>query len=94
MDKVRVSRTVIRLIDAGNITRDSDPRDRRRAMVTLTPEGLDLYHRIVPLMQDFEENLTSDFKQDERRNFDGALSKLEAYAKKDGADVRDEAEKS
>ena len=41
MDKVRVSRAVTRLLAAGHITRRTDPEDRRRAILDLTPTGID-----------------------------------------------------
>ena len=40
MDKVRVSRTVAKLVTSGLITRRSDPEDRRRAILDLTPKGV------------------------------------------------------
>src|ERR1700721_4778384 len=40
MDKVRVSRAVTRLLQLGHITRRTDPLDRRRAILDLTPGGM------------------------------------------------------
>ena len=46
MDKVRVNRGVATLLEAGLITRDCDPQDRRRAILALTAAGHALFQQI------------------------------------------------
>jgi DNA-binding MarR family transcriptional regulator len=84
MDKVRVSRAVAKLLKTGYITRDSDPADRRRAVLALTPAGLDVYREIVPLVQEVEANVMSDLTRDERVQLEAALAKLEAFLERSG----------
>jgi len=78
MDKVRVSRAVARLTTAGHITRRTDPGDRRRAILDLTPQGTGIYQQIVPLVRAVEDDIMQTLSADERRVLDQAFTKLEA----------------
>jgi len=78
MDKVRVSRAVAKLLKAGYITRESDPEDRRRAILALTPKGVEIYRQIVPLVQEIEAELLEILNATERAGLDAALAKIEA----------------
>jgi DNA-binding MarR family transcriptional regulator len=78
MDKVRVSRSVSRLLDLGFITRRSDPQDRRRAILDLTPAGLGVYRQIVPRALAIETELLATLSAEERMAFDATLTKLES----------------
>lgn len=86
MDKVRVSRAVAKLLKAGYITRDSDPLDRRRAILDLTPKGREIYRQIVPLIQDIEAEILAILTQDDRKVLDNALARIEAYLGDAGED--------
>src|SRR5229473_1961263 len=50
MDKVRVSRAVARLLARNRVSRRTDPDDRRRAILDLTPEGRMIYGKVVPMV--------------------------------------------
>jgi DNA-binding MarR family transcriptional regulator len=78
MDKVRVSRGVAKLLKAGLITRDADPRDRRHAILGLTAAGRELFEQIVPLIQDAEAELMAALTDGERTVLESALGKIEA----------------
>ena len=78
MDKVRVSRAVTRLLAAGHITRRSDPEDRRRAILDLTPVGDGIYRQIVPRALAVETELLAALTVEERAAFDAAIAKLES----------------
>jgi DNA-binding MarR family transcriptional regulator len=78
MDKVRVSRSVSRLLTLGYITRRTDPEDRRRAILDLTPSGQTVYRQIVPRALAVEEELLSILSAEERAAFEMALTKLES----------------
>jgi DNA-binding MarR family transcriptional regulator len=82
MDKVRVSHAVAKLLTAGYITREADPLDRRRVVLALTPAGHDIYHEIVPLVQEAEIEVMGNLTTEERFNFQSVLSKLETYIAK------------
>ena len=77
MDKVRVSRTVTRLLRTGHITRRTDPLDRRRAILELTPKGLGVYRQIVPRALAVEAEILQDLTDAERAAFESAIDKLE-----------------
>lgn len=79
MDKVRVSRAVAKLLNAGLITRQSDPQDRRRAILDLTMAGQKMYQEIVPLVQDVESDMVAALSGAERAVLDSALAKIETY---------------
>jgi DNA-binding MarR family transcriptional regulator len=78
MDKVRVSRSVSRLLHLSYITRRTDPEDRRRAILDLTPAGLGVYRQIVPRALAVEEELLAILTAEERLALDATLSKLES----------------
>lgn len=78
MDKVRVSRTITRLLRSGHITRRTDPRDRRRAILDVTAKGLAVYREIVPRALAVEARLLHELSERERDVLESALAKLEA----------------
>jgi DNA-binding MarR family transcriptional regulator len=80
MDKVRVSRAVARLLEAGRIEREIDPVDRRRAVLALTPAGRAIYVEIVPLALGAEARLLSALTPEERATFERLLAKLATAA--------------
>lgn len=82
MDKVRVSRAVAKLLKSGYITRDADPEDRRRAILALTPKGVELYRQIVPLVQEVEAEILATLSAEDRSILDHALAHIEAYLDK------------
>jgi DNA-binding MarR family transcriptional regulator len=77
MDKVRVSRAVARLLAHGRVTRRTDPEDRRRAILDLTPEGRAVYAKVVPLVLSVERELLDELSAEERGALDQILHKLE-----------------
>lgn len=77
MDKVRVSRAVARLLTSGRVTRRTDPDDRRRAILDLTPEGRAVYAKIVPMVLAVERDLFADLTNEERGQLDTIMRKLE-----------------
>jgi DNA-binding MarR family transcriptional regulator len=77
MDKVRVSRAVARLLAHGRVTRRTDPEDRRRAILDLTPEGRAVYAKVVPLVLSVERELLGELSAEERGALDQILHKLE-----------------
>ena len=82
MDKVRVSRAVAKLLKSGYITREADPEDRRRAILALTPKGVELYRQIVPLVQEVEAEILATLSAEDRSGLDHALERIEAYLDK------------
>jgi DNA-binding MarR family transcriptional regulator len=89
MDKVRVSRSVARLLAHGRITRRTDPEDRRRAILDLTPEGRAVYAKVVPMALAIERELLADLTAEEHGQLDAILRKLERRAAADFGGVDD-----
>ncbi|HEX4209022.1 MAG TPA: MarR family winged helix-turn-helix transcriptional regulator [Candidatus Binataceae bacterium] len=71
MDKVRVSRAVAKLLNAGLITRDADPQDHRRAILDLTATGRAMFEEIVPLVQDAEAEMMAALSEAEHVTLGG-----------------------
>ena len=78
MDKVRVSRAVTRLLQLGHITRRTDPKDRRRAIIDLTPSGQSVYRQIVPRALAVETEMLAALTDEERATLEAMISKLES----------------
>lgn len=90
MDKVRVSRAVARLLAHERITRRTDPDDRRRAILDLTPEGRAIYAKVVPMVLAVESELLSGLSSEERTLLDQIVLKLERRTADDfGGDEAD-----
>ncbi|SDK11641.1 MarR family winged helix-turn-helix transcriptional regulator [Microbulbifer yueqingensis] len=76
MDKVAISRAVSVLQRNDYITRSEDPADRRRQVLNLSPLGREVYERIVPLAQQYENDLMSSLTPEERAQLDSIIEKL------------------
>jgi len=85
MDKVRVSRAVARLSDAGLIARRADAADRRRGLLRLSPAGRAVHREIVPLARAREAELLAALDPQESAQLDALVAKLQHRA-----DVLDE----
>lgn len=80
MDRVRVSRAVIRLSDKGLLHRHPQANDQRAHMLSLSPGGRKMHGRIVPLAQDMQCRLAGALSAVERTRFERILAKLLAEA--------------
>lgn len=76
MDKVAISRAVSSLFKNDYITRSEDPSDRRRQVLNLSELGREVYERIVPLAQKYENDLMSSLTAEEREQLDSIIDKL------------------
>ena len=88
MDKVRVSRAIAKLLKAGLITRDTDPGDRRRAILALAGPGGELFQQIIPLIQDADAEMMTALSDAERGALSEVLAKIEGYLKRIASDTR------
>ena len=76
MDKVRVTRAVARLIQAGLVSRQEDPDDRRYVSLRLTAQGMAVYDQILPRVQRREAEILAVLSDEERAALDAILGKL------------------
>ena len=80
MDKVAISRAVRALSDAGRLTATADGADARRQRLALTPAGIAVYRRIVPLARALEARLLEDLSASERVALDRLIARLQSAA--------------
>lgn len=76
MDKVRVSRAIARLLEAGRIARTTQAEDRRRASLTLTGAGQAIYDEIAPLALSVEQEILAHMAPDDAAALHGLLDRL------------------
>jgi DNA-binding MarR family transcriptional regulator len=81
LDKMAISRAVRSLEKHGRLARAADPADLRRFTLSLTPDGLALYHVIAPSGHERQEALLSALQPTERAALDAILEKLVARAR-------------
>jgi len=86
MDKVAVSRAVNALCDRGLVHKTFSRQDRRRSVLNLTPEGFQLYHKIEPLVIDYERHLKNILSDEELAQFDRLLDKLTGHVENSSSD--------
>lgn len=76
MDRVRVSRAVIRLADKGLLDRRPHPQDQRAQMLRLSRQGRAVYRQIVPLARDLQTALAAALTEAEQRQLGAILEKI------------------
>jgi DNA-binding MarR family transcriptional regulator len=81
MDTVAVSRAVTKLLDRNLVLRELDGEDRRRSVLDVLPEGLELHDQIAPLASELEASLLKELSEEELRVFEKAIRVLDAKAK-------------
>lgn len=64
------------LCKAGLVSRDADPEDARRMVISLTPQGFELIDRIVSEHVVTQKSLMSPLSPDEMESFNQLLKKL------------------
>ena len=76
MDKVKISRAVAGLEDAGLLRRRADREDARRGLLALTPKGARLYAKLAPLAQAMQAELLAELPPETHAGLDAALARL------------------
>ncbi len=76
MDKVRISRTISKMVGSGLITRQTDPDDNRALILRLSTRGQELLAQITPLALAWEAELLSDLDEQEIALLDNLLNRL------------------
>jgi DNA-binding MarR family transcriptional regulator len=80
MDRVKVSRAVIRLVDVELVVQKPQVADQRARMLSLTPRGLGVYREIVPIARRFQTEFTAVLDPQEIGVLETILAKLQASA--------------
>jgi DNA-binding MarR family transcriptional regulator len=76
MDKVAVSRAVARLGATRRIAAESDAKDARRQMLSLTAQGAALHAKIAPVALACEARLLEALSANERASLDALIDRL------------------
>lgn len=76
LDKVKVSRAVSRLEEAGLVLKANNVADNRLLDITLSDVGWSVYRQIVPLASGFEADLLSVLDEAERAALERIFEKL------------------
>lgn len=77
-DSPKVARAVSLLVDDGLIRRAPDPNDGRRAVLTVTAKGAQVYSGIDGFSQRTEDRVTASLTAAERKHLETILDKLDA----------------
>ena len=81
MDKVAISRAVKNLVARGLLQRVTDPGDRRRMHLQLSPDrGQTLLKQVIPLAQAYEQHLLAALTPKEQDSLSSLLAKLQKKA--------------
>lgn len=78
MHEMNVSRAVRRLARMGRIRRGTDPTDRRRSSLELTPAGYAIYDKVAPGASRRDAQLRAAMAPQDARDFIRILDKLNA----------------
>ncbi|TWB20837.1 MarR family protein [Nitrospirillum amazonense] len=73
LSRPHISATVTELLRKGLIRQEDDPSDRRRKLLSATPEGLAVLRRLQPLRQSVNDLLLADLDSHQRRTLLEAL---------------------
>ncbi len=80
LDKVSISRAVERLVKAERLEKRTLDGDRRSAALYLTEAGKTCLSQIIPIAQNYEDQLLESFTPEEIEQLDGFLNRLDAKA--------------
>lgn len=79
-DRARTSRALTSLLHKKLVWRTTPANDRRSAIVGLTPEGRQLYERLMPQVQAINSQILMALSPQQAQSFDEALERLQARA--------------
>lgn len=76
MEATSLSRSLNKLEVAGVIERKPDPNDKRKALIHLTPLGMDWREIAKGVVVEFNKKIQSHFKKEEMKTFFTILNKI------------------
>ena len=76
MEATSLSRSLNKLEGAGVIVRKPDPNDKRKALIHLTPLGMDWREVAKRVVVEFNEKIQSHFEKEEMDTFFAILKKI------------------
>ena len=81
VDKGQASRAAQALVLRGLVRKQPDPDDARGVVLSFTPEGEALYHRLMKVIHRRNAEIVACLSPAEQAQFDRMLSKLVAHAR-------------
>lgn len=82
LDKGLLSRNLKGLIEGGVIRSRADENDHRAQVLALSPKGIEIFDRTLPVSRERQRNLRSELTEQELHVFRRVLDKLEIAAEK------------
>lgn len=82
LDRARTSRAISSLVAKGLIDRQAVPSDQRKATLTLTGKGHNLYESAFPVVAELNQRLTQGLSDDALKALDAAINHIQATADK------------
>ncbi|NNC97986.1 MAG: MarR family transcriptional regulator [Gammaproteobacteria bacterium] len=76
IDKVAISRNVKKLLERGFIERKSDPDDRRRQSLRLSPLGQEVFDEIIPKAINYEYHFIDQLSSKDLNDLERITQKL------------------
>lgn len=80
LDKSQASRAAEALIQCGLVQRETSSEDGRVVLVSLTPEGRELYRKVMPIARKWNADLFDCLDDSEKAALGSALDKVIAHA--------------
>ena len=82
IEKSILSRAINKLLSRHLVSREFNPSDKRRSMLTLTETGLSVYEEIVPVAYEMEQELLACFNEEDKEQFSALVDRLYDHAGK------------
>ena len=81
VDKAQASRAAQSLVDQGLVLKNPDPLDARGVVLSFTPEGEALWHRLMAAVELRNQQIVACLTPAEQAQFDRLLTRLVAHAR-------------
>ncbi|WP_307815418.1 MarR family transcriptional regulator [Streptomyces sp. 7-21] len=82
IDRSDVVAALNELAERGEVVRSPDPTDRRRNVITITPEGQRQLRRIDERLAAVQDTLLAPLAEDERQQLTGLLTRVLEHARR------------
>ncbi len=76
LDKMQTSRAIAKMLENGLLSKVTDEKDKRSALLSLSDKGVVLYRNIEPLVLAREQQLLSVLSKSEQQQLSSLMAKL------------------
>ena len=81
LDKGQASRAAQALLDQGLVSKEASAIDGRGVVLSLTPEGVQVWRRLMKVIRDRNDEIVACLTPDEREVLDALLDRLVEHAR-------------